>query len=221
MAPLSRPRRRVAFIPRSVVSAAVIGLFVACCASPTEPAPYTLPAPDTSLDPAHLVNETLLYGCGRWFGTPLVDTAVLADVSWGRASLDDPGDAPTASQRAIVENAGGFILYNFHFHAMRIWIPTARMASLYAAMPAPDASILAVPNPRRFDWLVIVTYKNAYHFTAQDESTFVHLGGRIEYVFGPSNGIGGHIPDRSVPALRADPHVLVVEGEPPWAACSG
>ncbi len=104
---------------------------------------------------------------------------------------------------------------------MRVWIPTARVASLYAAAPAPEASILAVPNPRRFDWLVVVTYKDTYHFTAQDESTFVRLGGRIEYVFGVSNGIGGHIPDRSVPILRADPHVLVVEGEPPFAGCAG
>lgn len=205
-----------------VVSAATFVVVATCRGTPTAPAPYTLPSPDTSLDPAHIQIEPLLYGCGRWWGTgPPADTAVLADVSWGRSSPSDPGDAPTAAQRAIVENAGGFVLYNFHFHAMRVWIPTARVASLYAAAPAPEASILAVPNPRRFDWLVVVTYKDTYHFTAQDESTFVRLGGRIEYVFGVSNGIGGHIPDRSVPILRADPHVLVVEGEPPFAGCAG
>jgi hypothetical protein len=205
-----------------IASVALFVQFATCRGSPTAPAPYTLPAPDTSLDPTHLVDEPLIYGCGQWFGSgPPTDTAVLVDVSWGRVSPSDPGDAPTPAQRAIVENAGGYVLYNFHFHAMRVWIPTTRMPILDAAAPAPNSSILAVPNSRRFDWPVLVTYRDTYHFTAQDETTFVHLGGRLEYVLAAGNVLGGHIPDRSVPTLRADPHVLVVEGAPPYSGCNG
>lgn len=118
-----------------------------------------------------------------------------------------------------MEQHGGRILYTFHFPAVRVWIRAGDVSAL-ASQAGPAISVLGVADPRRFDWQFIASYRQSHPYNAQDESTLVALGSRIDYRLDVINALGGVIPDRSVATLRRDPNVEIVEGVPPFGFCS-
>jgi hypothetical protein len=192
-------------------------LILTACGSPTAPGGYTAPAPDQSRDPAALREPTVLYLCGRWSsGTPPADSNILVDVAFSRTSLDGPWDRPTSADRALVRSHGAQIVYQFHSPAVRVWIPTREVPRLSSRVRI----MLAVADPRRYDWHVVVYFKPSHQYTPSDEAMFAQLGGRITHRYPTFNGFAGLLPDASIPKLRSDPNVAQADGAPPFALCS-
>ena len=203
-------------------------LLLCACQGSTEPAGFTLPPPDLSLDPAAIREPRLLYLCKSFVDSVVVnrqlrpipppnDTNILADVSFGRTGPELPMDRMLDSQRQAIARFGGRIVYSFHFPAARVWIPTRNIPGFFAAT---QAVIYWVRDPRRYDWPVGVGYRAPYSYT-QGAARFQKLGGRVDGLWNVINALGGVLPDRSVPALRADRNVEYVEGTGQIVFCNG
>lgn len=191
------------------------------CGSPVSPLPsFELPPSDTSLSPSAVRPPTTAFLCGHWLGiAPHSDSAILLDLLFGRLSENDPIDRIASGDRPLVEQHGGRVLYAFHFPAVRVWIRAGQVPKLVDASQR-LLSVFAVADPRRFDWQFAVKYRASHPYTAQDEAKLATLGARIDRRFDSINMLGGVIPNRSVPTLRADPNVEFVEGLPPFPLCS-
>lgn len=188
---------------------------VFACSWLTEPGGYRLPDPDLSLDPAALQQPKLLYLCGAWVdGTPPPEENTLIDVSFNRPGLEYPGDRPTSAHLATVRNHGGQVLYQFHFPAARVRIPTRNIPALALDV----LGVFKVADPRRYDWNAAVGYRLPYSYK-EGEVRYEELGGRVDYRWDFINAISGLIPDRSAAVLRNDPNVTYVSSEVPFPYC--
>jgi hypothetical protein len=211
---LSRlPRRRCRAY--AVLLAVAFGgpLGGAACRGVTESAPpYELPAPDPSLDPAALREGRVLYRCGGWLrnAQPAAER-VLVDVFFGRRGPEDPPDRPLPAHLARVRAAGGQVLHEFHFPAVRAYVPVAGVPRLTGG--SFDPSVHEVPDPRRYDWRATAVYRA--RLAAADQERVRALGGRVDSVLATLNFLVVTLPDRSYPVLRADANVELVEAASP------
>lgn len=184
-----------------------VGIGLAACGGlPTEVAEYQLPAEDLSLDPQALVAPGLMFGCGQWgpTGEPSA-RVVLADVIAG------PGPtgswlAPEPKDLEKVGQFGGRVLKALNYPGFRIIIPTDRLPALMSVV---GMAALTVPNPRRFDWIVIVHLSGPT--TDADTVRFAELGGKVRERFDNFSMYSGWIPNRSIPGLRREARVRLVE----------
>jgi hypothetical protein len=175
-----------------------------------EPLPYDLPPPDQSLDPAHLVTPAIAYGCGNWKpGLKPVTEEFLADVAFTYAYAL----SPPAKTLQWIHEVGGTPLYSFHFSAVRVWMPTASVEQLYelAVNDGSTMSLHVVTSPARYDWEVLVKFKDSHPVSPALRSLISTLGGRIEEEYLAINVLLVTIPDRSLISLRADSRVEYAE----------
>ena len=185
--------------PQRVLAALVLG--VLACVDSTGPArdDYELPPPDSTLDPAALRVGEILYACNRWgaAGAPSVDR-VLVDVFFGRRNATDPDDRPRLESLSAVQARGGKVLFQFAFPAARVRIDTREIPPLVDGGEV--SFVRTVPDPRRYDWNAIVGFRRP--LTPADSTTFVALGGRVQYVFQLIPAIAGDLPNGSLVTFR-------------------
>ena len=174
-----------------------------------------LPPADTSLDPARLVINAPLYVCNRWWNrAPLPSgMSVIVDVKFGRLTSTDPLDRPLEPHRRRVLSRGAKILHTFQLPAYRISILSDSIPSL---SDYDRVVVYEVRSLSRYDWRVLVNYDTAHQVDANDEARFVAHGGRITARWPSINAIGGDLPDRSLPILRADGRIRFVEADHPF-----
>lgn len=194
---------------------ALAALLLAACHDSTGPAriAYTLPSPDESLDTTHLAADPLLWACGGWDVHTPTERVLLLDLQF-LPTTQEPLDGPSQADMNAVRATGGVVLHEFHFPAVRAAVypsailQLARSARLWAAY--------GVPDPRRFDWPVDVAY--AQPVTDADMGRLAELGGRVIYRGTNPSGVTALLPDRSLPALRAEPRVATVDPQSVFCA---
>jgi hypothetical protein len=209
VAPPCYLRRRRCHAPFAAAVVLAVSLGGAACRGVTESAPpYELPTPDASLDPAALREGRVLYRCGGWLrnAQPAAER-VLVDVLFGRRGPEDPPDRPLPAHLARVRAAGGRVLHEFQFPAVRAYLPTRNVRALTGG--GFDPSVHEVADPRRYDWRATAGYRA--RLAAADEDRVRVLGGRVERALGNLNMLVVTLPDRSYPALRAGANVEFVE----------
>lgn len=199
-----------------LAAAAVFLLGATACDHPvrSEAAAYRLPEPDQSLDPAALViGEYIATPCGN--NEPLLSRPewAVVDIFFGRRSERDPVTGPRQEHLRAVSGRGGIVLHRFNVPAVRAYIQLSRIPDLVASEFW--VSVRAVPNPRRYDLDVLVGFVTPLR--ESDLEQFQRLGGRITTRFSFIDAIGGVLPDRSIPALRASDRTRYVE--PNGIAC--
>lgn len=201
--------------PHSALVLACALAAISGCSWLTESTGYKLPDPDLSLDPAALQQPKLIYLCGGWVsGAPPVEENILVDVSFNRPGPEYPDDRPTSAHLAVVRKHGGEVLYQFHFPAVRAWIPSRNIPALSLDV----VGVFKVADPRRYDWNAAVGYRLPYSYR-EGEVRYNELGGRVDYRFDVTNSIAGLLPDRSAVVLRNDPNVTYVESGAPFPYC--
>lgn len=200
----------------AVLSALLLG-----CSDPTGAGAlrYMTARIDQSLDPMNLrPNGRGVYDCGRWMiDEPEPDEHLVLDVYFHRPSPDFPADRPHPIYRALVQTAGGEIVYEHHFPAYRIWIEARDVPRLHRTWPSME--LRSVPDPRRVDWQVFVGYVRGHSITMEDEARIVALGGRVERRFPGIRALMVTLSDQSVAALRRRPEVEYVEASTSWYDC--
>ena len=180
-----------------------LGAMLAC----SDPhAPYALPEPDPSLDPGALRIGQVYYRCAQWWVTPPVDDYVLVDIFFGRRNEQDPPDRPLDEHLSAARAHKAFVLFQFDFPAIRVWMPTDSIP------PLSDAGLFSVheaPDARRYDWFATVGYDHPV--TSSDEARITELGGLITRRFDALSMLEVQLPNRSFRALRSTQGVLFVE----------
>jgi hypothetical protein len=195
-----------AFTMSRVVSLYLAALTVlGACSEST--APYRLPEPDPSLDPAAIRIGFVLYRCGEWKQTPPADPYVVGDVFFGRRTEQDPDDRPLPQYVDAIRAEGGYSLASFNFPAVRAYLRASRIPSLYDRWPG--LSVHMVPDERRYDWRATVGYDQP--ISDADRQRVTDLGGRVTQHFAALNMLVVELPNASFPALRASTNVLFVE----------
>jgi hypothetical protein len=197
------------------LAAALVG---AACRSVTDAEPYVLPPPDASLDPAALREGRVLYRCGGWLRNARpAGERVVVDVFFGRRGPEDPPDRPLPAHLARVRAAGGQVLHEFSFPAVRAYVPVAGVPSLTGG--GFDPAVHEVPDPRRYDWRATAVYRAP--LTAADRERVRTLGGRVDSVLADLNFLVVTLPDRSYPTLRAESNVDAVEAAAQYCPAAG
>lgn len=181
---------------------------LSACREVASPEPHVLPPADATLDPAALREGRVLYRCGTWLpnAQPAAER-VLVDVFFGRRGPEDPPDRPLQSHLARVRAAGGQVLHEFSFPAVRAYLPVRGVPALTGG--GFDPSVHEIPDPRRYDWRATAAYRAP--LSAADQERVRALGGRVDSVLTNLNMLVVTLPDRSYPALRADANVQLVE----------
>jgi hypothetical protein len=170
-------------------------------------APYRLPDPDPSLDPAAIRIGYVLYRCGEWKQPQPADSYVVADVFFGRRTEQEPDDRPLPQHRDAIRAEEGYVLASFNFPAVRAYLRTSRIPALYDRWPG--LSVHLVPDERRYDWRATVAYDQP--ISDADLQRLTNLGGRVRQHFTALNMLDVELPNASFPALRASANVLFVE----------
>lgn len=209
----------------AAAAAGVILVLTAGCADATSPAlpvdRYELPDPDPSLDPDRLtIGELIATPCAfGLYGDRLVDLLdrdewALVDVFFGGRSPSDEWTGPTENDVDLVESHGGRVLYRFNVPAVRARILLSRLPGLVE-----DGfwiTVRDVPDETRYDVEILTGLTRT--LGAADIDRFTGLGGRVMHRWSSINGLGGILPDRSIPAWRDGPVEYV---EPNSVACIG
>ena len=170
----------------------------------------SLPAADLSLDPARLVRNIALHACGRWSSGAALPPGIPVIVD-AYFTTRLPVERPDTSHRRRVLSRAGVILHTFHFAAYRIRIASDSIPSL---AERDRVIVFGVVDVTRYDWQVFVGYHKGQPFGSAEEARFVALGGSITSRWSGINALSGVLPDRSLPALRADPRVRYIETNP-------
>lgn len=199
---------------------------LAACGGPVEPTgepewgDFTLPPPDTILDPSRLrPGEIVATPCAFGIrGSRLrhlldVHEWMVVDVFLGRSDPEGPWDAPTEQDLDHIEAGGGHVLHRFNVPAARVRIVTSRIPELMQVLMAAQSwpVVRTVPDLSRYDFEVSVGFSS----TAPEQyvALFESLGGRVEGRIDERGMLWGVLPDRSVPTLRKEPSVAWVEAE--------
>ena len=177
------------------------------CSELSAPLPYQLQPPDRSLDPAAIRIGDVYYGCDRWALPQPAEKNVVVDVFFGRRSAQDPADRPLDEQLDVIRAVGGTPLFSFNFPAVRAWVPTREIPTLYDRWPG--MSVHTVPDERRYDWQATVIYDQP--ISEADVQQVSALGGRILEQLGATNMLAIELPNASFPALRSSANVTFVE----------
>lgn len=187
-------------------------IIIAGCSSTVGPAPYQLPPPDTSSDPARLAVGALQYMCETWqtLRAPPPDSQLIVDVAFRLYSLSTDQTRPSSQHAAKVRSAGGEILYAFHHPAYRIRIAAAKVPKLAAG---DSVVVFSVPNLTRYDWRVTVMF--AEHVVMDDGKYELirQLGGQVVTVWPALKGLSADLPDRAISSLRGRSDVVSVSPE--------
>jgi hypothetical protein len=109
--------------------------------------------------------------------------------------------SPTAADLAAVTAAGGELLYTFGLRAVRVKLLASRVPQLKRNV---DAAFY-VPDPRRHDLRVIVTYTAPP--TEADEGQLQQLSGRVLGQVQGWNALVALLPDRAIRQLWTLPKV--------------
>ena len=180
-------------------------------------APFPLPLPDTSLDPAALqLGGVWFTYCTGWRKTPPTPYAmssrppavVLVDLLFHRYSSAEPEDRPQPEHLDSVRAYGGQVLFQFAFPGARVLIPSGGVSSLARSGLINHAR--AVADLRRYDWQFIVVFNRPVQ--PSDSAMFVALGGRVRYIYTyVLQGIAGDLPNSSAVLYRQMPDVRFVD----------
>jgi len=122
-----------------------------------------------------------------------------------------PHRGPSAADQAIITAVDGEILDHFHVRAVRARLRAQRVPQLRQKVNA----ALYVPDPRRHDLRVMVTYTRAP--TDADGARLRELGGRVLAPMLTFNAIVAVLPDDAMRHLWARPEVWRIE--PDGIAC--
>lgn len=188
----------------TLATLAAAALLLGACSDatlPLQPAP-NLPEPDASLDPAAVV-------IGQYIATPCNANEhlrgsrewALVDIFFSRRSDSEPVDGPQDHHLSAVTARGGVVLHRFNVPAVRAWMPLREVPVLIDR--GHWISVRDVPNPRRYDLIVIASYTSPVEDA--DVDRFQSLGGQIKSRYNVIPAIAGIIPDASLPELRAQP----------------
>ena len=199
-----------------LVFALAATVFAASCSDPTAPnQDFELPEPSLSLDPGRLtVGDYIATPCAFGiYGDRLNHLRdkhewVLVDVYFGRGSEESSRDRPIKSEIALVTSHGGRVLHHFNVPAVRARIILARIPDLVEE--GFWVTVREVPDPTRYD---VPSLSVGFTRTLRDSDVDLYgsLGGRVDYRWDFINALSGVLPDRSIPALRAQSDVRYVE----------
>lgn len=202
---------------RKVAILVVLASAVACGdADPAGPATitddYELPLADASLDPDRLtLGRYIATPCAfRWSGGDgLADfhdrhELETVDIFFGNAQWD----GPTREDLRFVESHGGRVLHRFNVRAVRVRIQLSRIPDLVRT--GDWITVRDVPDPSRYD-IPSLGVGFARDLRESDIEHFVRLGGQVTHRLPNIRVIFGHLPDISVPAVRALPGIRFVE----------
>jgi hypothetical protein len=183
------------------IAFAVQVTLTACALSPGS-TQFVLPREDLSRDPSRLRVGEPLFLCGKSFpdGSPPADTLVLADVYFATDSGKMRDIRQPWHLQRIKEN-GGTVLYTFNFPAYRTVASAKNLAKI---SDNPWVSVVAVPDPRRYDWYIDVMYRPSVDPDAL-ERKIVALGGRVKYRWPNIRALIAELPTRSLPTLQVEP----------------
>jgi hypothetical protein len=201
---------RHAVMLRTIALSIQIALIACVVFSPTR---FVLPREDLSLDPARLRVGEPLFLCGRSFpnGSAPPDTVIIADVYFATDS-GKTRDVRQAWHLQLIKENGGTVLYTFNFPAYRTIAPAKSLAKMSENS---WVSVMAVPDPRRYDWHVSVRYRPGVDGDAL-EKKIVALGGRVTYRWPTLRALIVALPGRSLSALQVEPELEEARATVNW-----
>lgn len=145
-----------------------------------------------------------LYMCGTWLSTPPPEVG-LYDVYLPYGGETGGYLGPSDTLRQIVIRAGGTIVHEFNFPAVRAEV---RVSNVAGTLPN-GGYILTVDDPNQYPVDAFVGFQSAV--TDTDRVFLTSLGATIVDEFGFGAAVEAIVPDEAIPTVRANPRVKYVE----------